>query len=620
MQTEEKPKYNFQSFRQLVSNSKRTTAVLWQDKKALLLVLFAIFVLLSFTSFLYSGAVAAVINELVLTSGSGTASHGLAIAVIFLTGATVIPAFLFSLQGHLGKVFWFYVEEKFELLLIRRKGEIDVASHENPKLNDLFATVEDNGTWRVQNFIDRQFYIFQNIIEVIIASAIIIYAQWWIFALLLLATIPELIIEIKHGDGVWSIHGTKAELRRRFWDLRGHFENLNRLIEVKILGNIDSFFKHLRGLFQDFQEEEKKKESLKLNRQLIWQTLSQAMLVLAMFWFVAEVVRGETQVGTLTFILASMSELRRSLSSLFINLGRQYQDSLFVSDIFKVIDISPAIKLPENGIVSTVGETPEIVFSKVSFKYPGMNKLVLKDLSFTIKPGEKIAIVGVNGAGKTTLIKLLCRFYDPVEGEIKINGVNLKELDLVAWYKQLGILFQEYALYHFPVREAIAVGDTSTALSNTASSNEKVREAARNSDSASFIEAWKGGYSQMLGIRFTDGVEPSVGQWQKLALARIFYRNPRVWILDEPTSSVDAEAESKIFEKLESLPEDRSVILISHRFSTVRQADQILVLDEGRVKEKGTHTALMRRKGIYARLFNLQAKGYQDTVKVAVDL
>ncbi len=319
-----------------------------------------------------------------------------------------------------------------------------------------------------------------------------------------------------------------------------------------------------------------------------------------------EVVHSRLQIGTLTFYLAAIMGLRRSLSGFFLGVGRQYQDGLFVTDAFQMLDLPPALKKSEKGIALSEGKTPKIVFENITFTYPGTKHLVLKDFSLEIKPGEKIALVGTNGAGKTTLIKLLCRFYDPNEGRILIDGTDIREIDLESWYAMLGVLFQDYANYHFLVKEAIGVGRTGDAYSQ-----EKMEQSARASEAEAFIKQWDKAYEQMLGKEFTGGVEPSIGQWQKLGLARTFYRDPRVLILDEPTSSIDAESEAKIFEKLEQLPKDRTVILISHRFSTVRQANRICVIEGGRPTELGTHRELLKLNGTYARLFRLQAKGYK---------
>jgi ATP-binding cassette subfamily B protein len=224
-----------------------------------------------------------------------------------------------------------------------------------------------------------------------------------------------------------------------------------------------------------------------------------------------------------------------------------------------------------------------------------------------MKPGEKIALIGVNGAGKTTLIKLLCRFYDPTEGRITIGGIDLREIDIESWYRVLGVLFQDFITYRgHTVREAIQVGDIGA--------HEKdVEHAAHDAEADMFIEELPDKYEQMIGKVFKGGTNLSGGQMQKLALARVFFRDPKVWILDEPTAAIDAEAEAHIFERIEQTLQGRSAIVISHRFSTVRNADQILVLKDGTISEQGTHEELIQGNKDYARLFNLQAKRYQGS-------
>lgn len=599
-------KLSISAFREMLKNSIRLSAMMWKERKGGIIGLGLVYLIVSTAPFLQSGSRGLLINELIKLAGSGGVSSYLFILVGILILATLIPSILFTIQNYLSKLFWFFLEEKFETLVIHKKGEIDVAIHEDPQQKDLLNKVSEDGTWRVQNFVDRQFYIFQNVIEVIIASIILIFSQWWVFLIILIGTLPELIAEVVYGRMVWGIHTGRAETKRKYWELHSHFNSLPSLVELKLFQNTQHFLSTIKELFRNFQLEEKKNEKKKLIHQLIVLCFSQLVIAFAIVYFVLQVVKGNLLIGTLTFILASIGDLRQSLSGLFSNLGRQYQDSLFVTDIFRFLNLKPIIKKPEKGIVLNSRQTPEIAFEHVTFSYPGTKKTVLKDFSLKIAPGEKIALVGINGAGKTTFVKLLCRFYDPDEGRITIDGHDLKEIDLESWYNQLGAIFQDYARYHFIVKEAIAVGRT-----GVASSLEKVKEAAKASEADTFIEEWEKKYEQMLGKEFTEGTEPSIGQWQKLALARTFYRDPRILILDEPTSSIDAEAEAKIFEKLELLPKDRTVILISHRFSTVRQADKIGVVEEGGLKELGTHEDLLKLNGTYANLFTLQAKGYK---------
>lgn len=606
MQSKSDETFNFSItlLREMLKNSKRVLSIVWKEKRVTVIAMGVIFTLLATMPFLVSGARGLLINELIrVTQGqSSSLVWLLAAAVIF---ASVTPSMLMIWQNYLSRLFWLFLEEKFEILILKRKGEIDVASHENPKQSDLFNKVNESGIYRVQNYVDRQFYLLQNVIEVIVASIILLFAQWWVFLIILAGTIPELIIEMKYGREVWGIWTARAEVRRRYWDLRGHFDALPSLIELKLFQNTRHFVGIIKDLFGTFQDEQRVVERKKLWRELAVSSLSQIVIAFAVIWFIAAVIRGEFLIGTFTFILASIGELRQSLSSLFSNLGKQYSDSLFVKDVFALIDTKPALVKSVRGHHIVPNHTPTIEFKNVSFAYPGTDKLVLKNISFTIPPGEKLAIIGINGAGKTTLVKLLCRFYDPTKGQILVDGVDLKEINLESWYGIMGALFQDYAQYRFLVRDSIGVGRSSESLSL-----DKVKDAARSSESHMFIEEWEKTYDQMLGKQFSEGVEPSVGQWQKLALARVFYRDPRIIILDEPTSSIDAEAEAKIFGKVENLPSDRTVLLISHRFSTVRRATKIAVIENGTISEYGSHEELLKKAGTYARLFALQAKAY----------
>jgi len=251
-------------------------------------------------------------------------------------------------------------------------------------------------------------------------------------------------------------------------------------------------------------------------------------------------------------------------------------------------------------------EPPIIEIKNISFHYPNSEKSIFKDFSLTIKKGEKIAIVGENGVGKTTLIKLISRIYDPQEGEILINGINLKDIKINDWYKNIGVLFQEYNFYgELTARENIYIGKSMKEIDE-----EKIIEAAKNADAHNFIKDYKYGYDTIMSERFDDGIRPSSGQRQKIAIARFFYRNAPVAIFDEPTSSIDAESEYRIFNRIYKFFENKTVVIISHRFSTVRNADRILVLHEGKIDEEGTHKELLKKEGRYFNSFSKQAKGY----------
>lgn len=593
----------------LWENTRRITKLVWRERKWLMIGLTVLIFVIAAGPSLQSGVRGLLVNELVRIAGGGAAlSQTLILLVALLVGASVLAAAFAPLYEYLDRKFWFFLEEKFELLVLRKYSEADVAIHESPKRNDLFQRVTEYGTWRIRDFADRQFFILQNVLEIGLASAILVSAKWWLFLVVLIASVPEFIIEVQHGQRLWGIFMGRTEVRRRYWDLRRHFQFLPEIVELKIFQSTEHFLGIIRKLVRSFHDQQLKNDRRKLWGEFAALGFGQAGIAFAVIWFVARVVQGELQVGTLTFLLASIGNLRQAFSAFFMNVGRQYQDSLFVSDVFELLDMPSVVEKPKKAIALSRQGTPEIVFDKVTFAYPGTGKIVLKDFSLKIPPGEKIALVGSNGAGKTTLIKLLCRFYDPDKGKVLIDGHDLREIDLESWYQELGVLFQDYANYHFIVREAIAAGRTGEEKEHAL---EKVKAAAKASEADVFIKEWEKEYEQMLGKGFTGGVEPSIGEWQKLALARTFYRDPRIFILDEPTSSIDAESEAKIFEKLEQLPKDRTVILISHRFSTVRQANRICVIEDGHPAELGTHEELLKLNGTYARLFRLQARGYR---------
>ena len=602
----EKNKFSLKIFKEILKNSIRVGKIVWQANKKLVVLLVLALIFISASPFFISGSQGLLVNELVESLGTNDFSQGLMLALSLLIASSVLLPILRIFESYLIKQSWFFFSTHFETLVLEKKGEIDVAVYENPKYNDLFQTVQENGWWRLQNFADRQFYVFQNILEVIIALIVLSFSHWWLLVVLFLGTIYELISEIKFGRDVWNIHSGNAVDRRKFYSFLTHFTTLNSLIELKLFQNTGHFISLIKDILFSFREKERRAEQKKLFNKLAASLISEAAVVVAIIWLVFEVVGGNIQIGTFIFFLAAIGSLRGSLAGLFMNLGRQYQDNLFVTDIFKVLDLEPAIDNGKGKLILPGDGAPQIDFENVSFTYPGTKTPVLKNISLSIPAGEKIALIGVNGAGKTTLIKLLCRFYDPTKGRILIDGKDLKEINLESWYTQLGAIFQDYSHYHFLVNEVIALGNSSQKKSM-----EKVERSAKEASADVFIEEWEEQYSQMLGKEFERGVEPSVGQWQKLALARVFYRDPKVLILDEPTSSIDAEAEAKIFERLEKLSKNRTAILISHRFSTVRQADQIAVIENGSISEQGTHEQLIENNQTYARLFRLQAKGYQ---------
>jgi ABC-type multidrug transport system fused ATPase/permease subunit len=299
-----------------------------------------------------------------------------------------------------------------------------------------------------------------------------------------------------------------------------------------------------------------------------------------------------------------IDQLSGNATSAVANFGEMYEHNLYIDHFFEIQELPRLIKESPNPVIFKNISSPKIEFKNVYFRYP-KGQLVLKNISFTINPGESIALVGANGAGKSTIIKLICRFYDVTSGEILINGVNIKNLKLSNWYEHMGTLFQDFVHYYLTVRENIVLGNPSKI------DEKQIRAAAKKAGADEFIEKLPKKYDQPLGREYEDGEELSIGQWQKLAIARAFYRSSPLLILDEPTSAIDAEAEYEIFNNLEKAYKNKSLILVSHRFSTVRNANKIFVIEDGKIAEHGTHDRLIKLNGKYASMFNIQAKGYK---------
>ncbi|HEV2659283.1 MAG TPA: ABC transporter ATP-binding protein, partial [Ktedonobacteraceae bacterium] len=382
--------------------------------------------------------------------------------------------------------------------------------------------------------------------------------------------------------------------------------------EVKLF-NLGTFFiQQFRRLANKFYEENK---SILVKRYLmnfVWGALTVAANSAIYIYVALQAVAGHIKLGGLLLYTQSAVQAGQSFQSLLNGISDTYENNLYVGTLFEFLEYEPKIVSPS--APAPVDPSPDVKgldveFRDVSFTYPGKDpetQAALKHVSFTIKAGEAIALVGRNGAGKTTLVKLLTRLYDPDEGEILIGGRNIKEYDLTDLRAQIGVIFQDYVNYYLTARENIGVGRIDE-IENT----ELVRSSARKSGANAVIEGLPNGYDTMLGRWFKDGTQLSGGEWQKVALARAFMRDARILVLDEPTSSLDAQAEYEVFEHFKTLTEGKTAIFISHRFSTVRLADRIFVIEHGSVLESGSHEELMALDGRYAQLFSLQAEAYR---------
>ncbi len=546
------------------------------------------------------------INTIVSSISHGLDSKSVTISLVLVGLSLLIPGFLYITQNFFQKKTFFFLSKHFDLMIENKRINLDILQYENSEFNNLVNRANEKGVYVMSNLLTNLFYDYQSIITVIFSSIIIARQSIFIFIAIFAASIPDLIISAKYGRDSYYIWGNNinVEDRRKYWAMRSHTRDISGLTEIKLFGLGKNFIEKMRIFLEDVEQKQQINEKNNFKYRFLSIFLSQGVLLITIIFFTREAIYGNIPVGNIIFLFGGMVGFQNSVSALFNSIGKQKEDRMYLHDLIEFLKTEgEMIDGTEKIELST---SPEIRFENITFSYPKNKKKIYESLSLTISPGEKIAIVGLNGAGKTTLVKLLCRFYDPQKGNIFINGKDLKSIKRDSWYENMGVLFQDFAKFQFTnVGETISFGNVEEKYDE-----KKAIHAAHKAD-AKFIEHWQNKYEQQLGKEFKDGVEPSGGQWQKLALARMFYRDPKIWVLDEPTSAIDADAESKIFESLSKLPKDKTVILISHRFSTVRTADRIVVIDEGKIRENGTHEELMELNGEYARLFNLQAEGYK---------
>jgi ABC-type multidrug transport system fused ATPase/permease subunit len=502
-------------------------------------------------------------------------------------------------------LFRYKLQNELSLIFSQKLAYLDIPHLENAKVQTLIEKVRDTIHWRPTDFLRTFSYLFANVIGYLSVYFVLAQFGWWIPFLVTLTALPRLYLRTKFGQIHWSIYGSGAPQAKKLWYL-GYLLTDNAAIrEMRIFQSqkilLDKFKK-----IQNYLYSINKKPIEDYVRLLSFTPLFEALvLFLVGCFFLPRTLSGLMTVGTFTLLINMIDQLNSNAVGFVLNLGEIYENNLYVDHFFEVLELPKAIKEHKRAKVFKRIIPPLIEFRHVSFAYPN-GPQILKNISFTIKPKEHLAIVGPNGAGKTTLIKLLCRFYDVSEGKILVNGVNLKRLKLENWYQFLGTLFQDFVHYHFTARENITLGG-----SFGKADKRSILEAAKKSGAYEFIQSLPKGFNQVLGREFEQGQEVSIGQWQKLAIARAFYEKAPVLILDEPTSAIDAQAEYEIFENLQRVYKNKTLILVSHRFSTVRQADKIIVLKEGQIVESGSHQQLMAKKGMYAELFELQAKSYR---------
>ena len=490
--------------------------------------------------------------------------------------------------------------------IIRKALTLDMAFFEHPDFYDKLQNARREGGYKPVELINDTFQIVQNVITMVSFAVLMLRFSPWLVLILFATSIPAFIAETRFSEQGFRLLTRRAPESRQINYLARLLTEDSAAKEIKLFNLGDRLLNRYTDLFAKFFAEDK---ALAVRRAAVGFGLG-LITTLGFYgsyaWIVWRTEQGAISLGDMTLYLTIFRQGQSTFQSILAAVGNIYENNLFMANYFDFLGIEPRMRLAVPGESLPERLTRGIEFRGVGFRYPDSEDWVLRDIDLTIVPGEKIALVGHNGAGKTTLIKLLSRLYDPTEGVILIDGVDIRDLDPLILRQKIGVIFQDFVRYHVPASENIGFGQI-----DAVDRMDEIVQAAKKSGAHEIIEDLPEGYATMLGRWFHGGHELSLGQWQRIALARAFMRNAEILVLDEPTASLDAQTEYEIFRRFQELTAGKMAILISHRFSTVRMADRIAVIEGGRIVELGSHDELLRQEGTYSRLFSMQAEGYR---------
>ena len=587
--------------------SGRALELVWTTSHTLTIVL----AILTLVAGLLPGAIAYVgkliVDSVVLASQSGAQTQrwmalqyvGLeAIAVMAPAatqrGLTVCQSLLRVLLG-----------QRVNVLILEKAITLDLTHFENSEFYDKITQARHEASQRPLSLVMRTFGLIQSALSLVTYGSLLLNFSFWAVLVLVVAAVPPFIAETRFAGEAFRLFRWRSPETRQQHYLETLIAREDYAKEVQLYQLGSTMLQRYRDIFLRLYDEDR---DLTIRRG-IWgyllSLLSTATFYAAYAWIVVETIWGRISLGDMTMYLTVFRQGQSTFAGALTSIGGMYEDNLYLSNLYEFLEqnVPKPRGKARQGLIPGDG----MRFIDVSFTYPGIAKPALKKISLHLKPGEKLAIVGENGSGKTTLIKLLTRLYTPDSGQILLDGLDLREWDIEVLRQRIGVIFQDFVRYHFTVGENVGVGDV-----NHLEDAERWEDASDKGMARPFIELLPEGFATQLGRWFKGGQELSGGQWQKIALSRAFMRTGAdILVLDEPTAAMDAEAEVRIFDHFRTITQHQMVVLISHRFSTVRMADTIVVMADGEIIEQGTHQELLQLGGRYARLFTLQAAGYQ---------
>jgi ATP-binding cassette, subfamily B, bacterial len=533
-------------------------------------------------------------------------------AVNMIILVTALQLALFALTALLGTIrnitqqlLQNSVAMRIQLMVMEKAASLDLSFYEDPASYDLLRRAQTDSINRPVMMISTAFGLVQTLLTFVSMIAVLIVVSPLLALLALVSPIPAFVADTRYGWRGYNIARWGSRLLRRMTYLVNLVTTDSYAKEVKLFGLGGYFIDRYRLIANTFYASQRAQVAKRYITGFAWGNLSTIATSLTYLYVALQAVVGRLTLGDLSYYTIAAQSVQGSIQGILGGFSGMYEHNLYLNNLYELMEARSSMPVTSTPVKVPQPMRGEITFDNVTFAYPGAEKPALINLSFTVKAGETLAVVGRNGAGKTTLFKLICRLYDPSEGRILIDGIDIRDFEPADLRAQIGAMFQDYVTYQATASENIGLGNVSDIADRDA-----IEAAGKQAGADELIAGLPQGYDTALGKWFDSGVNLSGGEWQKVALARAFMRDAKILLLDEPTSALDAQAEYDLFERLRSLTRGRTAVYISHRFSTVRRADRIVFLEHGTLVEEGTHEELMRLSGRYARLFRMQASAY----------
>lgn len=550
-----------------------------------------------------SAKLAALLANFVMTGNSEDIWFWLWIDI----AAAATSGFAFWMMRYSERLLYFSMNKWAVDVFLDSVSRIDIADFYDDEIRNRINKANSGYTWQIPNLSYTMLELIYSVIRFIAIAIVVAQIGWWLVVVIAIFLLPTLFNDARLAKISWLVWNEKGDNRHIFAGITWMFSLPPRQMEIRSMQTKQYLLKRVHRINDTFFDEQERKYKRANPLSISAKFFEVGGVAIGSIVLLRQFLGGALSLEKYFFLSGALLRVGGALNAIFNTLSRLQDPLQFAANFYELLETKPKIVDIENARALNTEKAPSIEFVDVGFTYPGQTKPVFQNLSFSIKSGDHIALVGENGAGKTTIIKLLMRFYQPDKGTILINGEDLQTITIDSWYAQIATLFQDFNQYPLPIDENIYLSRP-----DQKDDMKRLNEAAKFGGVDKLVKKYEHGWETVLDASFKKGIEPSGGQWQRVALARAFYRQAQMLILDEPTSAIDAKAEYDIFNNIFDHYGNKTALIVSHRFSTVRRANRIIVLDKGKIVEQGSHQTLMRHDGLYHDLFTKQAEGYKD--------